>query len=80
MDEKLRGNVAVHMVEFMQIAYKAKKSAEMKPINCVADEIFHQTSKSIPVSSYIQIEQDLESARELRCTILEDQSIITQQR
>jgi hypothetical protein len=54
-----------------QIANKAKKSAEIKSINSVADEIFHQTSKSMPVSSYVQIEQDLVSAqRELRCTIL----------
>ena len=57
------------MVEFMQIANKAKKSAKIKSINCVPDEIFHQTSKSMPVSSYVQIEQDVALARELRCTL-----------
>ena len=55
----------------LQIANKAKKNAEIKSVNSVAEEIFDRASKSTSVSSYVQLEQELESAqRELRCTNL----------
>ena len=50
------------------IANKAKKSAEIKSINSVANKIFDKTR---PVSNYAQLEHELVSAkRELRCTNL----------
>ena len=54
-----------------QLNAKAKKSAEIDSINRAAKEIFEKRSTSTPVSSYIQLEQQLTSVKEeLRITCL----------